>query len=236
MARYHEIEASIWSDMEDFSKNAKILYIYAFSNSSVRDSGLYKIGEKNILLDTGLSKRDFEGALKELYPKVAYDKENKVMFVSGKLKRRLSGLVNNRNVIKSIQHDLDAFSGSFVTSLFIKKYEGALEGLGSLSLPLPLPLPLSLNNKKEEKIQKPTENKMPPDVQDVISFFKEKGHAASEAEKFWNHHDARGWTLKGGLKMKNWRSACFTWFGNIKKFDGQSSQEEALAKRLGVRV
>lgn len=150
MARYHDIDASIWEELEDNSPSEKLLYIYAFSNPLVRDSGLYRIGDKTILSQTGLSRSSFEGALKGLAPKIAYDQEQKVMFVAGKFKRRLSGLKNNKNMIKAVQHDLDAFKDSFVTALFINKYEGALKGLGSLSLPLPLPLPIINEDKKHD--------------------------------------------------------------------------------------
>lgn len=173
MARYSEIENSIWEELQDHSKDAKILYIYAFSNPSVRDSGLYSIGLKTIFLNTGLNIKNFEKALKELEPKLYYDFEQKVMFVSGRLKRRLSGLVNNKNIIKSIQHDLTVFSASFVTSLFTKKYEGALREVGltlpTLSLPLPLSLSLNTTNTIEPKKTKESKELSGQEVYDYYA-------------------------------------------------------------------
>jgi hypothetical protein len=158
MARFHDIEASIWEDLQGTTKDEKILYIYAFSNPLTRDSGLYKIGLDTIKVGTGLREKEIKMALEGLNPKVVYDFEQKVMFVAGKLKRRLSGLHSNRNIKLSIEHDLEAFKGSFVTSLFINKYEGALEGLKRPSISPPLPLPLPLNTTKgviggEEKVE-----------------------------------------------------------------------------------
>lgn len=152
MSRYSEIENNIWEELQNFSKNAKILYIFAFSNPSVRDSGMYVISTKTVCLNTGLTETAFRNALKELEPKLYYDFDNKIMFVSGKLKRRLAGLKNNKNVIKAINHDLAVFKESFVSLLFCKKYEGALKGLGSPSLHLPLPLPNTINNIDQETI------------------------------------------------------------------------------------
>ncbi len=141
MARYHEIEASFWEDLQEYTVEEKILFIYAFSNASTRDSGLYKITIPTILLNTGLTREGFEGALKGLTGKLFYDYENKVMFVAGKLKRRLAGLPRNSNVIKAIHHDLDAFKASSLVTVFKEKYREILKGLGSPPLPLPLPLP-----------------------------------------------------------------------------------------------
>lgn len=153
MARYGQVENSIWEDLEDYSLKAKLLYVYCFTNPNVRDSGMYRIGLTTITSKTGLTNKEFKKHLNELKPKIDYDFDNKIMFIAGMLKRRLSGLKNNKNLISSIQHDLNEFSQSFVSSLFIKKYEGALKGLSSLSLPLPLPLPL--NNKEEVEEKKP---------------------------------------------------------------------------------
>lgn len=155
MARYSDIDTSIWEDLQGYSKNAKLLYIYVFSNSLCRDSGLYKISLETILLHTKLKESEFDKTVIELNSKIAYDKDKKVMFVAGKLKRRLSGLKANPNLIKAIQHDLEVFSDSYVTSLFCNKYEGALREI-KLTLSLPLPLPLL----KEESVRetKPPKN------------------------------------------------------------------------------
>ena len=141
MARYHEIEVSIWEDLQGTTKDQKILYIYSFSNSLTRDSGMYKIGMDTIKLGTGLTETEIKEALKGLAPKIVYDFDNKVMYVAGKFKRRLSGLHGNKNMRKAVEHDLGTFKDSFVSALFCKKYEGAFKGLGSPPLPLPLPLP-----------------------------------------------------------------------------------------------
>jgi len=155
MARYSDIDNSIWEDLQECSKNAKLLYIYAFSNSACRESGLYKISLPTILLHTKLKEVEFDKACIELNSKIAYDKDKKIMFISGKLKRRLSGLKTNINLIKSIEYDFAICGDSFVTRLFLNKYEGALEGLieplARGSIPLPLPLHIDKGVVKGEK-------------------------------------------------------------------------------------
>ena len=128
MARYVDIDTSIWEDLQDFSKDAKLLYIYSFSNQAVRASGLYTISVRTILLNTGLTEKQFRGCLKELNGKLHYDFEHRAMFVPGKFKRHLSGLKNNHSVLKGVMSDLLALKKSFVSSLFVKKYWGAIGG------------------------------------------------------------------------------------------------------------
>ena len=171
MARYHDIDTSIWEELKPFSRDEKLLYVYSFSNPLVRDSGLYKISAETIRFYTGLSDKKLKECLDRLHPKLVYDFENQVMFVAGKFKRRLSGLKANKNLIKALEHDLEVFKASFVSLLFIKKYEGALKGLLSLSLPLPLPLNttdniISKDQGKEIEI---------PGLGKMVSTWKDKG-------------------------------------------------------------
>lgn len=149
MARYSDIDNFIWEDLQGYSKDAKLLYIYSFSNPSTRASGLYKIGLQTILLNTGLSEKQFHKTLEELKPKLYYDQKERVMFVAGKLKRHLSGLRNNKNLLAGIKSDIRDCSSSFVSVLFIKKYEGALKGLiRDLQVPLNIDMNIDIDNKE----------------------------------------------------------------------------------------
>lgn len=144
MARYHSIDVSIWEWLQGRKKEEKLLYIYAFSNPLTRDSGLYRIGIDTILLNTGLNRRGFEGALKGLVGDLKYDFDNRIMFVVNKLKRRLSGIERNTNLIKSVYHDLEAFKNSPLIPVFKEKYSIFLKGLVSPSLPIPISISLQV--------------------------------------------------------------------------------------------
>jgi len=122
VARYANIDIGIWEDLQDFSKDSKLLYIFSFSNQSSRASGLYTIAPRTIYLNTGLNEKQFMTSLEELNGKLFYDFKTKTMFVPGKLKRHLSGLKNNKTVLKGVLADLEASRNSFVSALFVKKY------------------------------------------------------------------------------------------------------------------
>ena len=55
----------------------------------------------------------------------------------------------------------------------------------------------------------------PPSVVEVAAYLKEQGAPVSEAEKFCNYHESRGWVV-GKNPMKSWKAAVRTWIGNLR--------------------
>lgn len=62
------------------------------------------------------------------------------------------------------------------------------------------------------------ENTIPPQLSNVIAFFKEKKATETEAEKFYNHFQSNGWLVGGKSKMKDWKAAARNWLLNANKF------------------
>ena len=52
--------------------------------------------------------------------------------------------------------------------------------------------------------------KIPPDIEDVKAYIKEKGYDI-DAEEWWYFYDSKGWKI-GKEKMKKWKSAVNTWY------------------------
>lgn len=69
---------------------------------------------------------------------------------------------------------------------------------------------------------------IPPKVEDVIAYCKAEGKNI-DAQHFYDHHQARGWVLKGGQKMKNWHGAVGTWEKNQKKFNPEKNLADVYA-------
>lgn len=85
MALYRQIHTKIWADswFESLLPEAKLLFIYLFSNEQTSPSGLYQITIRRIAFDTGLAEaivnqhlRDFQQA-----GKVMYDLETSLLWV-----------------------------------------------------------------------------------------------------------------------------------------------------------
>lgn len=78
------------------------------------------------------------------------------------------------------------------------------------------------NIKKDNKvITKKERNIVPPELDWVVAYFKEKGHSTNEAQKFFDHFEVRGWIPKGyKTKGKDWQAMSRNWFKNVDRFGG----------------
>jgi hypothetical protein len=68
------------------------------------------------------------------------------------------------------------------------------------------------------------ENTIPPELSNVIVFFKEKKTTQIDAEKFYNHFQSNGWLVGGKSKMKDWKAAARNWILNSEKFKSHNSE------------
>lgn len=75
---------------------------------------------------------------------------------------------------------------------------------------------------REKKGIQPVE-KIPPILEDILPFFKEKNNSEIEAQKFYNHFQSNGWLVGGKSKMKDWRAAARNWMLNANKFQPKTN-------------
>ena len=61
-----------------------------------------------------------------------------------------------------------------------------------------------------------------PSVEEVQAYFLSEGVQLSEAQRFHDYHESKGWVV-GKAPMKSWQAACGTWKGNIVRFGNASS-------------
>ena len=137
MARFHEIEASLWEELIGYDPNQKLLYIYLFSNPLCRPSGIYTINPITIKTYSGQS----EEVLKSICGKlVEYDFKTFEVFVRGKFKRLIGGFKDNANMRKAVLFDFEHTQSNFIRRCFSLKYKEALKGLKSPPLQEHLPV------------------------------------------------------------------------------------------------
>lgn len=98
----------------------------------------------------------------------------------------------------------------------------------------------SINKKKQDKQRnietKPVSDEkgkklkmIPPDLQSVREYFKEKNVPEIEAEKFFNYYESNGWLVGGTTPMKNWQAAVRNWIINVKKFASPEPEKNKLS-------
>ena len=73
------------------------------------------------------------------------------------------------------------------------------------------------NNNNNEKNEN-NKNIVPPKLDWVIDYMKEKGANQSEAEKFFDYWESTGWSRKSG-KVKDWQATVRTWLKNSKPIE-----------------
>ena len=89
------------------------------------------------------------------------------------------------------------------------------------------PQPASVKKKKEF---------IPPTLEDVRAFFKEKGYKDSEALRMWNGYDVADWHDSQGKQIKNWKQKAYqVWFKDENKISASaqfvpSRQDQALER------
>lgn len=67
----------------------------------------------------------------------------------------------------------------------------------------------------------PQRKQIPPKIEWVRAYFVSVGSTEREADKFYDHYEARGWKLKGVL-MKDWQAAARNWVRNAENFSNSN--------------
>ena len=99
----------------------------------------------------------------------------------------------------------------------------------------PLNKPIE-TNKKEELTIKNNESKLtltPPDLDEVLNFFKENNSVKREAELFFLHYESIGWK-SGKNQIHNWRALAKKWMMNQSMEKESKNQGKETVDRLIV--
>jgi len=83
-------QTELWTDpfVQGLSPEAKLLFIYLWTNKHCNQAGLYEISLKTTAFDTGLLQESLPALLKQLEPKVAWYPEQNLIWVKNFLKRQ----------------------------------------------------------------------------------------------------------------------------------------------------
>ncbi|MDD5037954.1 MAG: hypothetical protein PHN78_01355, partial [Dehalococcoidales bacterium] len=101
-------QTELWTDpyIQGLPPEAKLLFIYLWTNKHCNQAGLYEVTLKTMAFDTGLSQDSLNALLKQLEPKVAWYPEQNIIWVKNFLKRQCksqSFLIAAAKCLKSIR-------------------------------------------------------------------------------------------------------------------------------------
>ena len=124
MPTYRPVSCRFWNDadIEDLSPEAKLVFLFLFTNDSTTESGIYGISEKRISERTGIpEKRCAEILDKDLKSKITYDHEKKIIFIHSFLH------CNNRGapalILNSLLKNARDFQSALCWLSFVRIYK-----------------------------------------------------------------------------------------------------------------
>lgn len=59
--------------------------------------------------------------------------------------------------------------------------------------------------------------KIPPTIEEVKSYFKQRGISEEEAESFFLFYEIKKWIDKKGNPLKTWKNAAYRWIASAIK-------------------
>jgi predicted phage-related endonuclease len=197
MATYRQIHTHIWDDpdFEELSADARLIFIWAFSNRHRNEACLYTITVKKISNETGLSTVKTKQALQELVKAemIGYDFDEQIMWVKNALKYQTI----NPNCLRAVKKDLESIGRHYLVKDFIEHYSCFLAAHETIWKPLINGLEMvqepSINNNsnnnniKEEEGGMGEEETIPLQIPfDRFWAAYPKKRAKGDAEKTWH--------------------------------------------------
>ncbi len=85
----------------------------------------------------------------------------------------------------------------------------------------------TINNTKQVN-----NNKQPKGWQAVIDFFKEKGFAADEGKKFYEHYEANDWKTSNGKAIRDWQALAINWMDRTESFEQENKPDKKQATQI----
>lgn len=134
MSRREDVQNTIWDDepFATLTPNAKLLYLWSFTNQKCNMAGLYRVRVETMTLETGLTRRTVEDALTELREAGMAFHERGVLWVRARVKRLLSrSPTMGRSVVRAVE---EVPPGDPLREGFLAEY-GHLEWLTKEGLP-----------------------------------------------------------------------------------------------------
>lgn len=186
-------QTELWTDpfIQGLSPEAKLLFIYLWTNKHCNQAGLYEISLKTMAFDTGLAQDSLLKLLKELEPKVTWYADRNLVWVKNFLKRQCksqSFLIAAAKCLKNLN------SNGLVKEFFNYNHSFDLEPLcedsggtvlppslhGGNTIPNPVPDPGTVpgpgaKGKKEKGVvkgQEKTLQKSEPAIAEILTEMK----------------------------------------------------------------
>lgn len=206
MAIFRKIHTSFWSDSftSELERDKKLFYLYLLTNERTTQCGIYEITKKQISFDLGYSIDTVSKLIKDFEKsgKIKYNEQTKEIAIKNWLKYNSSSSPKVQSCIdKEFKLVKDTLLIQYLNSIDTCSQEEEEE------------------EKETEEEEKKKKNKFtPPTLDEVVSFFKEKGYTQKSAQKAFDYYNIADWVDSKGAKVKNWKQKMHAvWFTDENK-------------------
>lgn len=119
-ARYSPIYSGVWNDehLEGASFECKAFFVFLWSNERVRPSGIYRVTDPQLAVDTGLPLRRVRSYVEELVRRCRIVRDGAWLFVRGYLARQ----PKQENLLSGVRRDVAECTSRGVLMAFSEKY------------------------------------------------------------------------------------------------------------------
>src|ERR1035437_4021563 len=83
MAKYRKIYSQVWNDpdFEEYSPEAKLIFLYLTTNKLTTESGIYPLTPRTVTFDTGIPEPTVRDLLDGKIKNIFYDAKQRCVFV-----------------------------------------------------------------------------------------------------------------------------------------------------------
>lgn len=236
---YKAVHNTFWTDPEvsKYKPMVRYLYLYLISSPHTHYSGLYYLPLFYIEQETGLKMREIRDGIKFLNSMghIEYDYERSIVFVKKEMLYQLDNVrdgkvIFNEKQLSGLRNHFNGLHGTPLIGKFLElydyvkiEYRGINRGIHTPMDRDYSPSPYIYNikeggcggekktgeEKSEEKEKKNSRHIIPPKLEWVISYCKERKNNVNP-QRWFDHYQTKGWMV-GKSKMVDWQAAVRTW-------------------------
>ena len=236
MATYRTVHLSFWTDPkvdDDFTPEDKYFYLYLLTNPHTNLCGCYEISMKQMVRETGYSIDTVERLLNRMecvHDVIRFDRNTKEIYV---LRWGKYNWVDSEKTLIGVRKQAESIKSEAFRKDILDRV--------CMGYPYPMQPSVTVTDtdtdttadtsvvRFEEKKQK---RFVPPTVDEVRAYCSERKNGINP-EAFVDYYQARGWELKKGQKVKDWKACVRTWERNSRNSNSQDSSVRFALEHKG---
>lgn len=241
MAFYRNVQMTFWTDTkitDDFTPEDKYFYLYLFTNPHTNLCGCYELSKRQVAMETGYHIETIEKLLERFentHNVLHYDHDTKeVLLINWHKYNWTKSADFKKAIVKEIRCIKNNDFRDFLLDIFTH-YETvprpSLDGGGTTdTVTVTDTVSVTVtdtDNTKGPKKRKNARVFVPPTLEQVNAYIKEKGLQYVVGKEFIDYFTESNWIDSNGNPVKSWKSKLLVWekFNSIKAKEKPKQQD-----------